>query len=212
MATGYKSGGIDFDDLFDPYVTGTPPAATGYRVAGVDLAGRYAPLVFGTQRADIGYRIAGGADVATLWAAKGTARYVSANCGLPANVEARAGGTSGPLTATASFNLFRDGTTSWSPSPTGSPSAWYLSPPPNIGDQYEARVTQTATNGIGTPSNISTGWVALSSTFNVILQATRPTIGTTTATRTATVEIRKIGEVTPAASHSINLLAEVDIS
>lgn len=212
MPSGYRSSGIDFDDLFDPYVIGTPPAATGYRVAGVDLAGRYAPLVYGTQRADVGNRILGGADVATLWAAKGTARYVSANCGLPNEIEARSGGTSGPLTATASFNLFRNGTTSWSPSVGGSPSAWYEFAPPNIGDQYEARVTQTATNGVGTPANVSTGWVTLSSTFNVILQATRTISGTTLATRTATVEIRKVGEVTPAASHSINLLAEVDIS
>jgi hypothetical protein len=210
MSSGYRSGGIDLDDLFDPYVIGTPPAATGYRVAGVDLAGRYAPLVFGTQRANVGYRIAGGADVATLWAAKGTARYVDSNCGLPAFIEAQANGTSGPLTAAGSFSLLRNGTTSWSP--PASSGAWYDFGTASIGDGYEVRFTQTATNGAGTLSATLGTWLQLSTGRTVSLSVTRTISGQVTATRTILVEIRKVGEVTPAASRSVAMTSVADIS
>lgn len=210
MPTGYKSGGIDFDDLFDPYVTGTPPAATGYRVAGVDLAGRYAPLVYGTQRADVGYRIAGGADVATLWAAKGTATYVDPNCGLPALIEAQANGTSGPLTATGAFNLLRNGTTSWSP--PSSSSAWYPTGGATIGDLYEVRFTQTATNSIGTLTATLGTWLSLSATRSVSLAVTRTVVGETRAERTILVEIRRVGDVSVSASRSVDMVSIADIS
>lgn len=209
MPSGYKSGGVDFDDLFDPYVTGTPPAATGYRVAGVDLAGRYAPLVYGTQRADVGYRIAGGADVATLWAAKGTAHYVDANAGLPAEVAIYVAGSSGPLTATASFNLFRNGTTTWDPSGA---SAWYPSGAAGIGDSYEV-MFEVLAGSIGTLSGsaLST-WLALSSTRGLTLTATRSTTGTATAARQIRTSIRRIGTTTVLGLRVTDLIAEVDIS
>lgn len=77
MSTGFRNAsGTDFDDVFDPYVQGTKPAATGYRTSdGVDLNQRYAPLAFGSAAAAQGYRISSGSDVNTLWAAKGTANY-----------------------------------------------------------------------------------------------------------------------------------------
>lgn len=77
MSTGFRNAsGTDFDDVFDPYVQGTKPAATGYRTSdGVDLNQRFAPLVYGTAAAATGFRLSSGADVNTLWAAKGTASY-----------------------------------------------------------------------------------------------------------------------------------------
>lgn len=80
MTVGFRnSAGVDFDSLFDPYVTGTPPANTGYRSsAGVDLAGRYAPIAFGTKGPNVGFRTSGGVDVSNLWAAFGTAQYLPA--------------------------------------------------------------------------------------------------------------------------------------
>lgn len=74
MPSGYRSGGVDFDNLFDPYVQGAKSIATGRRAAGVDLNQRYAHISFGTKRANVGYRV-GGVDVSNLWAAKGTAIY-----------------------------------------------------------------------------------------------------------------------------------------
>lgn len=77
MSTGYRNAsGVDFDALFDPYVSGTKPAATGYRTSdGVDLANRYAPAAYGSKGPNVGYRLTNGADLSTLWAAKGTATY-----------------------------------------------------------------------------------------------------------------------------------------
>lgn len=73
MASGYRSGGVDFDDLFDPDVMGDGPTANGYRRNGQPL--RYAHIQYGQKRGDVGYR-SGGVDVSNLWAAKGTATYV----------------------------------------------------------------------------------------------------------------------------------------
>lgn len=73
MAAGYRSGGVDFDDLFDPDVMGDGPSAAGLRSGGVPL--KYAARAYGAKRADVGYR-QGGTDVSNLWAAKGTAQYV----------------------------------------------------------------------------------------------------------------------------------------
>lgn len=74
MPSGYRNG-LDFDDLFDPYVEGPYAQDTGRRVQGVDLSRRYAHIQYGSKRADVGYRV-GGVDVSNLWAAKGTATYV----------------------------------------------------------------------------------------------------------------------------------------
>ncbi|WP_323162864.1 Hint domain-containing protein [Stenotrophomonas maltophilia] len=74
MAVNRRINGWDFDDLFDPYVQGTKPAATGHRIGGVDLSERYAPIMYGSKRDNVNYRV-GGMDVSHLWAAKGTAKY-----------------------------------------------------------------------------------------------------------------------------------------
>lgn len=210
MPSGYRYLGVDWDDLFDPYVTGTPPAATGFRSLGVDTAGRYAPIAFGSLRADVLCRIVSTADVKTLWAAKGTATYVDTNCGLPALIEAQANGTSGPLTATGAFNLFRNGTTSWSP--PSSSSAWYPTGGATIGDLYEVRFTQTATNSIGTLTATLGTWLSLSATRSVSLAATRTVVGETRAERTILVEIRRVGDVSVSASRSVDMVSIADIS
>lgn len=75
MPSGFSTGGDDLDDVFDPYVEGTKPAATGYTAAGADLKDRYAPISFGTAAPVTGMSISGGVDLNTLWAAKGTAVY-----------------------------------------------------------------------------------------------------------------------------------------
>lgn len=76
MATNYRSGGYDLDDLFDPYVSGQKSHDTAFRIDGVDLSQRYAHIQFGQKRDDVGYRLGNGVDVSNLWAAKGTASYV----------------------------------------------------------------------------------------------------------------------------------------
>lgn len=72
MASGRRWSGIDFDALFEPDIMGNGPAADGYRSNGQPL--RYAHVQYGARRGDVGYRVRG-QDVASLWAAKGTATY-----------------------------------------------------------------------------------------------------------------------------------------
>jgi len=77
MASGIKSKGVDFDDLFDPDIIGDGPTAPNLRSKNTPL--RYAALKYGTKRADVGID-ENGVDVSNKWAAKGTTRY-----GLPIN-------------------------------------------------------------------------------------------------------------------------------
>ncbi|HEY4583070.1 MAG TPA: hypothetical protein VIG88_09425 [Lysobacter sp.] len=140
MPSGYRSGGgsgVDFDELFDPYVQGTKPAPTGRRVLGVDLCERYAPLVFGTRRADVGYRV-NGVDVSSLWAAKGTAVYVS-DGGLPPSLASYAQVPPGQsVIREVSFEYRPDGVVAWDAAENGRGSGRWLGGGSPAGD-YEIR-------------------------------------------------------------------------
>ncbi|MGO4222130.1 hypothetical protein AB4Y64_09800 [Lysobacter sp. TAF61] len=93
MAKGIYSGGVDFDDLFDPDVKGDGITAWWITSAGVPL--RYAKLAYGSKRADVGWRDSAGVDVSNYWAAKGTARYA-----LPINGQTFTAGYSAPTNQT----------------------------------------------------------------------------------------------------------------
>jgi hypothetical protein len=69
---GVRSASVDFDDLFDPDITGDGPQAAGVLIGGVPA--RYAHIQYGSKRPDVGVTNAG-VDVSNLWAAKGTATY-----------------------------------------------------------------------------------------------------------------------------------------
>ncbi|KAF1719803.1 hypothetical protein [Pseudoxanthomonas wuyuanensis] len=74
MAKNFTSGGVDFDDLFDPDIMGDGPAAPWLTSGGVAL--KYAALSYGSKRANVGFTSSTGVDVSNLWAAKGSAVYV----------------------------------------------------------------------------------------------------------------------------------------
>ncbi|HEY5804863.1 MAG TPA: hypothetical protein VIT90_14315 [Lysobacter sp.] len=93
MAKGISSGGVDFDDLFDPDVKGDGSTAWFVTSAGVAL--RYAKLSYGSKRADVGWRDSAGTDLSNYWAAKGTARYA-----LPINGQTYSAGYSAPTNQT----------------------------------------------------------------------------------------------------------------
>lgn len=109
MASGYRSQGVDFDDLFDADVMGNGPAADALRRQGGQPL-RYAHLQYGQKRADVGFRL-GGQDVSNLWAAKGTATYT-----LPINGQAFSAhnqsrtNSSGSAVATVTFIIDSNGT------------------------------------------------------------------------------------------------------
>lgn len=112
MPAGYRNAaGVDFDSLFDPYVSGTKPAATGFRDSGgVDLNQRYAPIAVGTKGPNVGHRTSAGLDVSNLWAAHGTASYQGVRAflaGITANVPI---GWIGTPNTQSLFQLLSDGT------------------------------------------------------------------------------------------------------
>lgn len=108
MAKGYRSGGVDFDDLFDPDVVGDGPSVPNARSGGVPL--RYAALAYGTKRADVGYR-QGGVDVSNLWAQRGSAVYSLPFNGLNyRGAVAAPTGSTGIITASRSISIYADGT------------------------------------------------------------------------------------------------------
>lgn len=75
MTTGFKVGTVDLDDWFDPYLQGTKPGLTGYRVGAQDLRDRFAPRASGSAAPVTHFKISNGADLNTLFAAKGSATY-----------------------------------------------------------------------------------------------------------------------------------------
>ena len=59
MASGFKSSGVDLDQVFQAYVSGPRAAATGFRQAGQDLSQRYQAYHGGPQAPATGYRVQG---------------------------------------------------------------------------------------------------------------------------------------------------------
>lgn len=119
MAKGFTSGGVDFDDLFDPDVVGDGPSASFLTSGGVAL--KYAALAYGTKRADVGFRNSSGVDVSNLWAAKGTAIY---KLGFDGKSYSAAGisGPDGESFGKVKISLFTDGTWTVQRSTRQSPS------------------------------------------------------------------------------------------
>lgn len=110
MTSGYRnSAGVDTDNLFDPDIVGDGPSATGYKKSDGTLL-KYAAAKYGTVGPNTGYRLSNGADIATLWAAKGTAQY-----SLPINGQTftSTGATvgTGACTATLDFEIATSGWT-----------------------------------------------------------------------------------------------------
>ena len=196
MASGYRSGGIDFDDLFDPYVSGTKSIVTGRRVNGVDLRERYAPLSVGSKRADVGYRV-NGVDVSNLWAAKGTASYWISGLGGKALRAVDTAVTNQEwLYASVSVSLQPNGT--WTVS-GGTYAGAVAQPNPTSGTwltfggsaaDYDVRITVSATGTDGHQvSNSAPSWVSMSQARGAGLSL--PQISAVnTSTRNASASVR----------------------
>lgn len=152
MASGYRRDGFDFDDLFDADVMGDGPTTPNARSGGAPL--RYAHIQYGSKRADVGYR-QGGVDVSNLWAAKGTASYVS-DGGLPSELRRTVVAPPGQTAnATVSFSFNRDGTVTWASVGSGS-GTWARGT--NPGDNYDINYTLVSGNAV---TGVPTGWVQL---------------------------------------------------
>lgn len=211
MTVGFRdAAGVDFDLLFDPYITGTPPAATGFTDAGgVDLAGRYAPIVFGTKGPDVGFRNSAGVDLSNLWAAAGTARYVSSTY-LPEEIFFYANSTSGPLTVVASLQLNRDG--SVTTSPTGVAGPWYFVTGGTPGDDYDVRYSVLGGAGGTLSGSALNTRLQLNVARPLTLTVTRTTSGAGHGSRNVQVEIIRRSDNVVVSVDSTILRCEADIS
>lgn len=176
MSTGFRNAsGTDFDDVFDPYVQGTKPAATGYRTSdGVDLNQRFAPLAFGSAAAVQGYRISSGADVNTLWAAKGTASYLDPSPDYQWSTFRAFSGTS-PQTVQSTLTWSPDGTwANTSPGTTTKSGTWAPSAgtPGNLYQMMIDNVVLTPAAGhtLTFSSNPAASWVDMSSAVSCVMQ------------------------------------------
>lgn len=108
MASGFRVGATDLDNIFAPYQTGTKPAATGFEVGSQDLRDRYAPLATGQPAPVTGLVVDGVGDLNTLFASNGSASYALPCDDMTASVsELLTAGQSG--TAYAQFVAQADG-------------------------------------------------------------------------------------------------------
>lgn len=209
MPTDYATVGVDFDDQFDPDVMGDGPAAPGYAVGDVPL--RYAAIAYGIRGPDTGYSADGVGDLANLWAKKGTAVYVSSSLGLPDLIEDYQVGSSPPQTATVSFSLFRDGSTTASPS--GGPGAWFAGSNPTVGDGYDVEFSVISGNASGTLSgSILDTRLQLNTARGLTLSYTRTTSGALRARRQIRIRVYRRSDNALVVTRFINLEAEADIS
>lgn len=192
MAKGIRSGGYDFDDLFDPDVIGDGPSVPNLRSGGAPL--RYAALKYGQRRGDVGYR-QDGVDVANFWAAKGTAIYklgfdgilISAANGAKTN-------STGNTNATALLWMHANGTWEARRSATGGgnnsntvvASGTWIDPGAGVGEYlvlfeqlsgsavsglgwYDLTASRAASLGVSVPSQ-STEFVEQSATVKATLR------------------------------------------
>lgn len=209
MPTGYATDNVDFDDQFDPDVMGDGPTAPGYAVGGVPL--RYAAIVYGTRGPDTGYSADGVGDLANLWAKKGTAVYVSSSLGLPDLIYANQTGSSPPQTATVSFSLLRNGSTTTFPD--SGPAAWFPGSNPTVGDGYDVEFSVISGNASGTLSgSILDTRLQLNVARGLTLSVTRNTSGAVTATRQIRIRVYRRSDNALVVTRVINLEAEADIS
>ena len=207
MPTGYRKGGVDFEDLFAPDIIGDGPICEKVKKGGVPL--KFANIIHGSKGPDVGIR-EGGVDISNKWAAAGTVSYLDPDA-LPSLMEDLASAPSGPVTATVAFYFNRNGSMTLDPTTYG-PRDWRSPNVPDFGDDYEIRFTQTATNGSGTLTGPLGSWLQINAARGLNLSITRSIAGSVTASRTVLVEIRAIGGSTILYSHSITMDPTADIS
>lgn len=185
MASGHRSGGVDFDDLFDPDVVGDGPVAAFLKRAdGTPL--RYAHIQYGAQRADVNRR-SGGVDVSKWWAAKGTAAYVGSG-GVPGKVMGSDVGYPSAK-AVASVTYRNTGIVAWEGTAHGGGSGtWARS---NPGDYDILFTEQPGGTTAGYLAGTLNQWLALSSSWTVSTSASASNGRQQTVSKFVRVQIRR---------------------
>lgn len=207
---------VPWQQLFDPDVVGDGPQAVAFTDDGVPM--RFAHVQYGTRRPDIGYtvRIGGvSVDVAALWAAKGTAAYVSGNGGFPDLIEDITQAIVAPVSASIALQINRNGTTVAVPSSSPAINGqWTTVPSATVGDGYEVEVTVASSNGKGTLTGSPLGvYTPLGSAFGLTLSVAKVSgQGVEEALRTLQFRYRRIGSANVLLTRNINVRALAQVN
>lgn len=207
----HRHNGVPLHELFDPDIMGDGPAAPGFRESNVPL--KFASIAHGSKGPDVKKR-SGGVDISNLWAAAGTAVYVSLDA-FPELIESIAEGSSAPVTSSSGFTFLRNGTFTTVPSGGGSwgPSAV------DTGDAYDLRITKVAgSNSVGTMTGIladpSAGpvQIQLNAARTILVEHVKTTVGSTRARRVLLIELVRRADSAVVDSITMNVEAEATIS
>lgn len=184
MTSGIASKNVDLDSIFDPWLSGTSKArATGIAkgaAPGTDLNALYAPLIYGSSAAATGIQ-SQEADLNTLFAAKGTAKYALPIDGQTfTSIDAAPAG--GASTAHLNFQIGTSGWTVVATSAHGSPSTDASGPVPSGATSIQITDTWLNSPGdtnAGTTINTCTSYTTIPSTGTVGCEITEGSSATT---------------------------------
>lgn len=179
MSNAINSKSVPLTSIFDPYISGTTKArASGIDDAGTDTSNLYANIIYGSAAAATGIQ-SEDADLNTLYAAKGTAKYA-----LPINGQTFGAAATGVLnkgaTAELSFTTNTNGTYSvveYTDTGNGSPTTttlatgtWNTSglPASSLDVQYTATVGSNGeTQKGGWSTNPAPSWTAVTTALGL---------------------------------------------
>lgn len=215
MTSGIQSKGVDLDNIFAAYVSGTHPPATGIKVNGVDIANRYQPLP-GTTAPATGIKV-NGADLNTLFS-------TTAVTSLPINGQtygaAENTGPTGGASATLTVTLHADGTydviafqSKHVPSNTTRASGtWNTFGSASSNFQVLYTLTTTSEEGNAGSSNGAPTYTTLNTDVaaNVHATATSPSSGSNDITCTLRIQIRNASSGVVVSDSTLTISAGAD--
>lgn len=184
MTSGIQSKGVDLDSIFDPYQAGTTKArAAGIAVASSDISNRFANIIYGNAAASTGIR-SQGADINTLYAAKGTAKY---KLPIDGNAYVAQGTSSGvaPIKPASGVIYVQVGngqynvqTQTISNGGAAVVTNHSFAIPDGM-NYFYLSFGQTHQSGNGSVSNTASGWTGITSTLSTYLTASASQSGNT---------------------------------
>ena len=186
MASGFKDGTTDLDDLFMSYASGTKPNLTDFKVGTQDLRDRYQPWTTGTKRDLTGFKD-GAVDLRDLFQASNvplttvtlsgqTVADFNVNVDVTCGIRVTTTGYVQQYQSTTASWVNVDATTDWIDPHTAADSTYYVRVTSVTGDAF--------TSSPGTNGN----WFAISSNRAWELTASA---GTGTKSTSFTLQISK---------------------
>lgn len=211
MSGRFLKQNTPWEELFDPDIIGDGPQASAFLDEGTPM--QFAHVQYGQKRNDIGFtvRIAGvDVDVTSLWAAKGTARYVIASA-VPSLIYALSEGSSAPVSSSASISFGRDGVVAFSPADY-LPANFLLPSSPTVGDAYKVRFRLVAKSSVGTVTGVLNVFTVINQSLQVTLSHIRNQSGSTRAWADFMIDIHRASDDVHMYTYSVRLEAEASIS